>query len=206
MRTVKRVAVAIICIITLQSCGQKVEYPTETLKGFMLGGPYIANSFNGLSQMYSQMGLTGDPSEDDILMAYKKNWPFYFNTYNKSGCAGALNNFWEISNKDTTLEMLDILKKEPAQYKAWDYARSVDVAAMGYCAGYLSKEEVNVYLDEVLAKVQEEYPTWKVYFNEYNEGRLEWNPDSPDVKEFSNMVKGLQNDATSIYKLIPLND
>ena len=206
MKLVKKIALVILCIVSLESCGQQEEYTTETLKGFMLGGPYISNSYGGLHKMNRQMGLANNSSKDDILKAYKKYWPFYFTTYDKEPCKGALNNFWEISDRDTILESLTILKEESSEFKAWDYTRAVDVATMGYCAGYLSKEEVNAYLAEVLTIVQKKYTTWKVYFDEYNKGRLDWNPDSPDAQEFGNMVLGLQNDATSIYKVIPLSD
>lgn len=201
------VILLILGLITcnLQSCGEKVEHSDDTLKGFMLAGPYVVNSYGGINEMKKYMGLKGNPSKEKIISLYKKNWVFFFDTSYKDQCSSTLKDYWDITDKASLVKTLDALKNTPGDFKAWDYARLSNNAALGYASGYLTKEEVNTYLAATLKLAQEQFPDWKAYFNNYNKGRRDWNPNAPDAAQYTRIVSLMQMEYTSIYKLIPLH-
>lgn len=78
-------------------------------------------------------------------------------------------------------------------------------AVQGYCAGYMSEEEVTTLLAETLALAKEKYHSWEAYHEDFNLGRLNWNPNAPDGAQFTMLTKTIQIGDNSIFRLLPLN-
>ncbi len=206
MKFIKKSILFLVTICCFQSCSEKSSQPDSLLKGFMLAGPYVVQSYGGKAAIEKHMGYSRDTSEEETIDLHKKIWIFYFTKAESKLCIETLSNYWDISDKKSLIETLDGLLNEPYEYKAWDYARLVNNAAIGYGAGYLTEAEAQTYVDATLIKAQAAYPNWEAYFNDFNAGRKAWNPSSPDLNEFSRLVADIQKDDNSIYKYLPLKD
>ncbi|WP_430909542.1 DUF1266 domain-containing protein [Maribacter sp. 2-571] len=206
MKVVYRVFLFVFASSFLLSCSERSDRPDSVLKGFMLAGPYIVKSYGGKAEIETYMGYDRSTDEEETIALHKKTWIFFFTEAESKICVETLSDYWDITDKKGLTETLDGLRDEPYTFKAWDYARLVNNAALGYGAGYLTKEEAQAYVDQTLVLAQQNYPDWKTYFGDFNKGRKEWNPTSPDLAEFNNLVNAIQSDDNSIYKYLPLKD
>lgn len=201
---IKVSAVVLIMAIglLLQGCGNKQsEYSDETLKSFMLAGVYAAQSYGGDVKFRA---MTKGSSKEEIINSYKEVLVFYFDPEYADLCNQTLSEYWDINDKASLVETLEDLKTTEVDYKAWDYARLANNAVQGYCAGYLTKEEVLALLEETLALTKERYDDWEAYHEDFNLGRLNWNPNAPDRAQFTMLTNTIQKGDNSIFKLLPL--
>ncbi len=88
--------------------------------------------------------------------------------------------------------------------KAWDIARYVNNTAIGYAAGYLTKEESNAALAKLQPLVSGQFSSWDEYWKSYNLGRKFWAGDAEHDAEFDNTSKEMLQGDYSIYKYIKL--
>ncbi|MDB4293373.1 DUF1266 domain-containing protein [Maribacter sp.] len=205
MKRILKVGILVVGAMALLlnlGCSQKSAYSDDTLKGFMLAGVYAVQSYGGDKEVRAMISGSSDA---DIINDYKNVLVFYFDTsYNKM-CSETLSDYWDITDRDSLLATLEELKKSEYEYKAWDYARLANNAALGYCSGYMTKEEVMALLDETLALAQSTYSSWEEYHVDFNRGRKSWNPDAPDLDEFTQLTKAISEGDDAIFTLVPLN-
>lgn len=181
------------------------EVKDDKLSGFMLGGIYFVDGYGGQAAV-SKM-ITSDDKEA-IVAAYKKMFELPFKPGDDdAGIKGNLKSMWDISDKATMIKTLEELKSGKAdnKHRAWDYARLVNNACMGYAAGYLTDAEAEKYVAEVLPLAKKDFKTWEDYFTDFNAGRKAWGGDPSGDKHFEDAAKALLSDNKSIYKALPLN-
>lgn len=177
----------------------------EKLSSFMLGGIYFIQGYGGQTAV-NDMIKTDDPKE--IVDNYKELLEFPFKPEDGSADAKrTLKNWWDINDKAGLEKVLEKLKtgdtKNP--HKAWDYARLVNNACMGYAAGYLSKDEVEKFVTSTLPLAQKEFKTWDDYYTDFNAGRKVWAGDPSGDKAFEDLSKEITKGNKSIYQILPLN-
>jgi hypothetical protein len=102
-------------------------------------------------------------------------------------------------------ERLDFITTHKSEFpkggiKAWDIARYVNNTAMGYSAGYITKEEGDAMLAKLPAIAQASYTSWADYWNGYNLGRQFWGGDKENDASFDKDVKDMQQGDYSLYK------
>ena len=88
--------------------------------------------------------------------------------------------------------------------KAWDIARYVNNTAMGYAAGYLTKDEANAALAKLAPLVKGQYADWAEYWKSYNLGRKFWAGDEENDAAFDKTSADMQQGDYSIYKYVKL--
>ncbi len=199
------IILSIVLIPFLNSCDSS-EIEDDQLSGFMLGGIYFIDGYGGMDRV-TEILITeeGRSSNKDLVEGYKVLLEFPFEPNQATDTQSYLREFWEIKNKTDLLKQMEILKNSEYKYKAWDYARSVNIACNGYSAGYLTKEEVFVFLKELLPLVREKYDTWEAYYTGYNDGLKDWDAQSQQVISFGKATKEILGHEKSIYKLLPLH-
>jgi len=199
------IILAIVLIPFLNSCGSK-EIKDDQLSGFMLGGIYFIDGYGGMDRV-AEILITeeGRSTDKELVEGYKELLEFPFETNQATDTQSYLREFWGINNKASLLKQMEVLKKREHNYKAWDYARSVNIACNGYSAGYFTKEEVLVVLKELLPLVREKYETWEAYYIDYNAGLKDWDAESQQVISFGKLSKDILNHEKSIYNILPLH-
>lgn len=205
MNFLKKTSNLLICALVLffnQSCNQKSEYSDETLKSFMLAGVYGIQSYGGFQQIKSSIS---GATKEDIINNYKNILVLYFDSSYTEMCSATLAEYWNITDRESLLLNLEDLKSSDYPFKAWDYSRLANNATLGYCSGFMTKEEVFKILEETLVLAKSKYSTWEEYHSDFNLGRKEWNPNSPDSDEFTKLIIDMSEGDNSIYNLIPLN-
>ena len=206
MKTIKRtlyILTAFIAIISNQACGSS-EIKDDQLSSFMLGGIYFIHGYGGIDETKKMISDAGYTSDKEIVAGYKEIFEFPFDTSQKIDLRNVLKDWWDITNTESLIKESEILKTSDSKYKAWDYARLVNNAAIGYGAGYLSKEEATKIITEILPLAREKYKTWEEYFTDYNLGRQEWDPTNENTAEFESLSINITKGDDSIYKILPL--
>jgi len=209
MKNTKHKLVAIILSIVLipflNSCDSK-QIKDDQLTGFMLGGIYFIDGYGGMDRVAEILITEEDRSTNkELVEGYKRLLEFPFEPNQATNTQYYLREFWEINDKASLLKQMEILKNSEYKYKAWDYARSVNIACNGYSAGYLTKEEVFAFLNELLPLVREKYDTWEAYYTGYNNGLKDWDTQSEQVISFGKLSKEILGHQKSIYNILPLH-
>lgn len=88
--------------------------------------------------------------------------------------------------------------------KAWDIARYVNNTAIGFAAGYLTKNESDAALAKLQPLVSGQFSNWDEYWKSYNLGRKFWAGDAEHDAEFDNTSKEMLQGDYSIYKYVKL--
>lgn len=210
MKTLKKmkiVLITLLSIIMLQSCNSKTEtkIEDEQLSSFMLGGIYFLNGYGGSDDVAKMMTDAGYTTDEELVGGYKEILEFPFETSQASEIKSMLKSMWDISNKEDLLKSIEKLKTREHAYKAWDYARIVNNANMGFASGFLTKEEVIKICADVLPLARNKFKTWDDYFTDFNKGRIDWNKEDAESEGFEKLSKTITTYDRSIYKILPLN-
>lgn len=207
LKKMKIVLVVLLPFLILQSCGsnssEKIE--DEELSSFMLGGIYFFNGYGGTDAVANMMSGAGYTTDEELVGGYKEILEFPFETSQASGIKSVFKSMWNISNKEQLLESINDLKTREHDYKAWDYARIVNNANMGYACGFLTKEEVKKITLEILPLARDKFKNWDEYFTDFNKGRTDWNAEDKDSETFEEIANTITKYDRSIYKILPLN-
>ncbi|WP_339070992.1 DUF1266 domain-containing protein [Chitinophaga sp. 212800008-4] len=190
---------------TASSSSSNASAPKDDkLSGFMLGGIYFINGYGGQAEVSKMITST---EKADIINDYKQLLEFPFKTDDAAGAKNTLKEWWSINDKAGLEKNLDELTKgkPDSKHRAWDYARLVNNACMGYAAGYLTKEEAEKYVAAALPLARKDYKTWDDYFADWMEGRKAWGGDESHAKEFEDLSKSITKGDHNIYQILPLN-
>lgn len=209
-----------VLLVTVTSCGSgtatdngdnaiKTETPKETeLKGFMVGGPYFMYGFGGVSAVESMTEKNGTEKED-LVTSYRDLFILPFKRDEQAADVKAtLKEWWDIDSKQKLMTCIEDLKTQQDSanpHKAWDFARIVNNACMGYAAGWLTEEETKKYVAETYDLTQKKFKTWAEFLDDYNAGRKTWNPESEDAAQFDKVTADMLKNPNGIYQLLPLH-
>jgi hypothetical protein len=177
----------------------------DKLSGFMLGGIYFIEGYGGQGAVN---GMITSSDKEEIITAYKELLEFPFKPGSESaGVKSTLKSMWDINDKEGLIKTLGELKTGNAEnpHKAWNYARLVNNACMGYAANYLTKDEAEKFIAEILPIAKKEFKTWEDYYADFNAGRKAWGGDPSGDKNFEDASKEILKGDKSIYQLLPLN-
>jgi hypothetical protein len=166
---------------------------------------YFYNGFGGVSTIESQVSNADDL--DQMMADYRELFLFPFQPEQGAEIKSTLSKMWDINNKaelETTLNRLLNEKNDKNPHKAWDYARVVNNACMGYAAGYLTKIEGTSYVEKALVNTQREFKDWDEYLKDYNEGRNIWDPKATDKSEFDKVTKDMLSNPKGLYNNLKL--
>ncbi|CAM4126794.1 MULTISPECIES: DUF1266 domain-containing protein [Flavobacterium] len=207
LNTMKIALITLLPFFMLQSCGSSTSerIEDEQLSSFMLGGIYFFNGYGDTNDVANMMIGAGYTTDQELVGGYKEILEFPFDSSQASGIKSVFKSMWSINNKEQLVESINDLKTREHPYKAWDYARIVNNANMGYACGFLTKEEVIKTTLEILPLAREKFKNWDDYFADFNKGRIDWNPEDKDSKSFENLVNTITKYDRSIYKILPLN-
>lgn len=209
MKTLKAIATyTAICFfaVTIASCSsEKKQVEDKELSSFMLGGIYFLNGYGGTDAVATMMTEANYTSDKQLVEGYKEIFQFAFEKSQGRGIKSMFKSMWDISNKKELLESVNDLKTRDHNYKAWDYARIINNASMGYAANWLTKEEVKQIASEILPLAQEKFKTWEEYYTDFNKGRINWNSNDDQAASFEKIAKTITTYENSIYKILPLN-
>ena len=215
-------SLAIALCVSFASCGgnkpadetkseQGTKAQTDQLKddklsSFMLGGVYFIEGYGGQSAVN---GMITSNEKDEIVASYKELLEFPFKPGADSpAIKSTLKSMWDINNKEDLIKTLGELKAgnvEKNAHRAWDYARLVNNACMGYAAGYLTKDEAEKFITEVLPLAKKDFKNWADYYADFNAGRKAWGGDPSGDKRFEDTSKEILKGDKSIYQILPLN-
>ena len=209
MKNLKQTSILLLVIIGmmsfLNSCSSS-ELKDEQLSSFMLGGIYFIDGYGGMDSVAEILiSDEGDTTDKELVAGYKVLLEFPFEPEQAADTQYYLREFWEINDKASLLEQMEVLKNRAHEYKAWDYARTVNIACNGYSAGYLTKEEVLAALKELLPLAQKKYDSWQAYYAAYNAGLKDWDAQSEQVISFGKLSEEILSHEKSIYTMLPLN-
>lgn len=202
---------ALILFLTISSVSimnscSSYELDEDELTSFMLGGIYFIDGYGGMDELVDILvndeNLTDD---EELLVGYELYLQFPFDHTQATESASYLVNYWDITNKTSLFLQMEELKNKEHNHKAWDYARMVDIAAQGYSAKYLTKDEVREILTEILPLARAKYDTWEDYYDGYNAGLKAWDAESEQVILYGKLSHDILTHEKSIYNLIPLN-
>ena len=198
------VTISILVVLLCKSCGSS-ELKDDQLSSFMLGGIYFMHGYGGVENTKKMISDAGYTSNSDIVSGYKEIFEFPFDSSQKIQLIKVLKDWWEITDKASLLKETEILKTRDYKYKSWDYARIVNNAAIGYGAGYLTKEEVIDIITEILPLARKDYKNWDEYHKDFNLGRADWDSEAEQSEEYENIANNITKGDDSIYKILPLN-
>ncbi|HVI48807.1 MAG TPA: DUF1266 domain-containing protein [Chitinophaga sp.] len=177
----------------------------DRLSGFMLGGIYFIKGYGGQQALNGMIQRTDKAA---IISKYKELMEFPYKPSDGGPDAkNLLKEWWSVNNKEDLQKAQEQLKTGSPEnpHKAWDYARMVQNACMGYAAGYLTQEETNQQIAAVLPLARKAFNNWDAYFTDFVEGRKAWGGDPSHNKEFEDLAKEILQGDKSIYKILPLN-
>ena len=178
----------------------------DKLSSFMLGGIYFIEGYGGQSAVN---GMITSDDKEEIVSNYKELLEFPFKPGAESaGAQSSLKSMWGVNNKEELIKTLGELKTgnlEKSTHRAWDYARLVNNACMGYAAGYLTKDEAEKFITEILPMAKKDFKTWEDYYADFNAGRKAWGGDPSGDKTFEDASKEILKGDKSIYQILPLN-
>lgn len=177
----------------------------DKLSSFMLGGIYFIQGYGGQTAVNN---MIKSDDQGEIINTYKQLLEFPFKPEDgQADVQRTLKQWWGINDKAGLEKVLEDLKvgnpKNP--HKAWDYARLVNNACMGYAAGYFSKDEAEKFVTSTLPLAQKAFKTWDDYYKDFNEGRTVWGGDKAGDKTFSDLSAEITKGSKSIYQILPLN-
>ena len=198
--------VAIISVLMLGSCGSgSSNLEDKQLSGFMLGGIYFLNGYGGTDNVADMMKTSGYTSNEQLVSGYKEIFEFPFQKEQASGIKSMFRQMWDISNKEDLLATVEDLKTREHAFKAWDYARIINNACMGYACSFLTKDEVIKITQDILPLAKEKFKTWEAYYLDFNKGRIDWDSEDPQGESFEKLASTITKYDNSIYKILPLN-
>jgi len=177
------------------------------LKGYMLGGMYFVAGYGGVATVEKIVAQNGDGKED-LVNSYSELFILPFKQEQGDGAKSTLSSMWNINSKadfDAAIEKLKTQNNTENPHKAWDFARAVNNICMGYAAGYLTKDEADTQVAEILPLAQKAFKTWADYMNDFNEGRKIWSSNDAGNATFQKTTNDLLANTKGIYSLIPLN-
>lgn len=114
------------------------------------------------------------------------------------------------ANKDEEVKgKLEFIKNNYAAIsktgiKAWDYARYVNNVCLGYSAGYITKEEGEKFIADVLIETRALYSNWNDYYNDFNMGLKYSGIDKENEAQYEKTAKEMMEGDYSIYTYLPL--
>lgn len=179
------------------------------LKAFMVGGIYFTNGYGGKSETDKIANQNGT-KDKELVEGYREIFILPFKKEDGSGAKSMLSNAWDINNKadmEAVLTKLENHKMESSYTKAWDFARYVNNACMGYASGFLTEQETKDKVKALLPKVQAAYSDWDAFFADFMVGRNKWDAEeSEDKKAYAALSSTMTQGEHNIYKVLPLKD
>ncbi len=215
MKLIKIFAVACLLASTLGACNtgtKKTEdaqaKPVDSeLKAFMVGGIYFVNGWGG-KKVVDQTAQSNGTKDADLIKSYRDIMILPFKTEDGAGTKSMLASSWDINSKaemDSTLSQLENHSLKSSYTKAWDFARYVNNACLGYASGYFTEKETKDRVNALLPKVQLAYPTWDAFFSDFKTGRDKWDSEeSADKKSYDELAGTITTGDHNIYQLLPL--
>ena len=135
---------ALFAVVGLASCGGSSSSSNasenadfEALRPTMLAGVYYYRGYGGVDAVENHIKSGGV----DRIEGYKQ---LFTNPYEEESIANATNmlkNDWDVSNSQELKTLLEKLKSQEAEHKAWDWGRAVNIACAGVRTGYLTQAE-----------------------------------------------------------------
>ena len=196
----KAALLAVAAVCGLASCGDKTaDY--DALRPTLLGGVYFYHGYGGVDAVDAQL----KNAAVNKIAGYKELFLNPYENESVSNVTSMLSNDWEITDGAGLKEWLEKLKSDKGEYKAWDWARGVNIAWAGLRAGYITREEVDAYNASLVPLAQAKYADWNAYFKDFLAGLKAWDPQDEygGAAEFEEVVKDLLNKEVSIYKVVP---
>jgi len=111
------------------------------------------------------------------IAGYKELFLNPYENESVSNVTTMLSNDWEITDGAGLKEWLEKLKSGEGEYKAWDWARGVNIAWAGLRAGYITREEVDAYNASLVPLAQAKYADWNAYFDDFLAGCKDFDPE-----------------------------
>jgi hypothetical protein len=205
----KTLLLGLLVVVGLASCGgssssssDKANAEYEALRPTLLGGVYFYRGYGGVQDVDSYIKSNGV----EQIEGYKQLFINPYKDETVSNATNMLKNDWDITDTASLKAMLDKLKTQEAEHKAWDWCRAVNISWAGVRAGFITQAEAEAYQKELLALAQAKYPDWTAYFNDFLAGRTAWDPNDEygGKSELESVVKDILESPASIYKVIPL--
>ena len=205
----KTLLLGLLVVVGLASCGgssssssDKANAEYEALRPTLLGGVYFYRGYGGVQDVDSYIKSNGV----EQIEGYKQLFINPYKDETVSNATNMLKNDWDITDTASLKAMLDKLKTQEAEHKAWDWCRAVNISWAGVRAGFITQAEAEAYQKELLALAQAKYPDWTAYFNDFLAGRTAWDPNDEygGKAELESVVKDILESPASIYKVIPL--
>lgn len=88
--------------------------------------------------------------------------------------------------------------------RAWDYARYINNVCLGYSAGYISKEDGEKLIADILIDARSIYSNWDDYYKDFLMGMKYWGGDKENEAAFEKTITEMMEGNYSIYKYLPL--
>ena len=123
-------------------------------------------------------GVESTSTANSVIKQYAWNWAYYFSVeYNKAAkhdqVIGVLD--WLIHEGHRASPQYVSENPEAAQdMLAWDLARTVMVARLALCAGYISDAETLAYIRAAAIEAQQAFSSWEDYGRHYLKGLERW--------------------------------
>ena len=196
----KAALLAVAAVCGLASCGDKTaDY--DALRPTLLGGVYFYHGYGGVDAVDAQLKSAAVSK----IAGYKELFLNPYENESVSNVTSMLSNDWEITDGTGLKEWLEKLKSDKGEYKAWDWARGVNIAWAGLRAGYITREEVDAYNASLVPLAQAKYADWNAYFDDFLAGCKDWNPEDTygTAEDIEKGVKELLENKASIYKVVP---
>src|SRR5690606_41624039 len=119
----------ITAFVLSQACSPSTIKDDE-LSSFMLGGIYFVNGYGGIEATKQMISGAGYTTNEEIVDGYREIFLFPFDISQRNDIRGVLESWWDITDKESLLKQNGELKTRDYKYKAWDYARLVNNAAL----------------------------------------------------------------------------
>lgn len=194
--------VALCGLFACSSSKERQEADFAYLRPTLLGGVYFYAGYGGVDKVYDMYQGTGYTRVE----AYKELFINPFENGSSSDARNTLKEAWDITDSVGLVQEIHELRTREHKYKAWDWARAVNLAWMGVSAKFISKETALEQIKPLVPVAQEKFADWKSYFEDFLAGRKDWNPDGDpeDLALYTKTVQELLENPKSIYQEIPL--
>lgn len=186
------ICLLILSLFSITSCSKKQA--DDRLSGHILMGPFTTMIISGTT-MSEKLNDLSDVPDEELQDEYKALFALPYSPAISQQAKNILSNEYQVSNNSAVEETITGLldKSKSSEYKAYQYARAVNVANMAYSAGYFSKDEVSSCEQKVLIEAKANYKSWADYLEDFLSGRAKYLNKDPngDQPLFEAVVNGI---------------